>query len=174
MGGKIYPYLHDKLLNIGLILALIAGLFSVAGPVRAATAGTTITVTSNIDSLANDGVCTLREAVISANKNASSGSKPKECPAGSSAGVDRIVLPNNLGVFVLTRTDNGKEDSSSTGDLDILGSVIIEASGPGRTQRPNGWQQPRPPCQMLRKKPLQCGRRPWMDHRTPGTVGANG
>ena len=33
-----------------------------------------------------------------------------------------------------------------------------------RTHRPNGWQQPRPPARNLEKRPLQSGRRPWMDH----------
>ena len=36
-----------------------------------------------------------------------------------------------------------------------------------RTQRPNGWQQPRPLAKNS-KKPLQNGRRPWMDHTKEG------
>jgi CSLREA domain-containing protein len=80
-------------------------------------------VTSFEDKISTDGFCTLREAVIAANKNTASGGGPGECPAGSSVGADLILL--KPGTYTLTRTDNGKEDSSATGDLDIHESVII-------------------------------------------------
>jgi CSLREA domain-containing protein len=69
----------------------------------------------------NDGYCTLREAIIAANMNKKSGNRNGECIAGS--GADTIVLPE--GTYTLTRTDNGKEDSSATGDLDILDDLTI-------------------------------------------------
>ena len=84
---------------------------------------TPISVNTSVDSKSNDGFCSLREAVIAANSNSPSGSKSGECPAGS--GADWIEIP--AGTYVLTRTDSGKEDSSSTGDLDIKGSVRIAA-----------------------------------------------
>src|SRR4051795_442176 len=49
-----------------------------------------ITVTSTADVLANDGQCTLREAIIAANTDTASGALPGECPAGN--GADTIVL----------------------------------------------------------------------------------
>jgi CSLREA domain-containing protein len=43
----------------------------------------TITVNSTNDSAADDGVCTLREAIVAANANTSSGASGGECAAGS-------------------------------------------------------------------------------------------
>jgi CSLREA domain-containing protein len=43
---------------------------------------TTIVVNSSSDAFANDGLCTLREAIVSANTNATSGGAPGECVAG--------------------------------------------------------------------------------------------
>jgi CSLREA domain-containing protein len=51
----------------------------------------TITVTSTADTAANDGVCTLREAIIAANTNTASGAAAGECAAGA-AGLDTIVF----------------------------------------------------------------------------------
>ena len=44
--------------------------------------GATITVNSSGDSAANDGACTLREAITAANSNAASGAMANECAAG--------------------------------------------------------------------------------------------
>ena len=52
----------------------------------------TITVNSVADTAANDGVCTLREAIIAANTNMASGASAGECAAGAAAGVDDIVF----------------------------------------------------------------------------------
>jgi CSLREA domain-containing protein len=46
-------------------------------------AGVVITVTSTADTAANDGVCTLREAITSANTNTASGAAAGECLAGA-------------------------------------------------------------------------------------------
>jgi CSLREA domain-containing protein len=48
-----------------------------------------ITVNSAADTTANDGVCTLREAIIAANTNTASGGMAGECVAGA-AGLDTI------------------------------------------------------------------------------------
>lgn len=68
------------------ILALVVLL--AAGAAQAAT----ITVNSAADSVANDGVCTLREAIIASNGNQASGAAAGECVAGGSGGRDRIVF----------------------------------------------------------------------------------
>ncbi|MEJ2265839.1 MAG: hypothetical protein P8X95_20530 [Anaerolineales bacterium] len=73
----------------------------------------------------------MREAIISANKDQPSGSKKGECVAGSGADTIEIPLIKGNGTYLLTRTDNGKEDSSSTGDLDVLDGVTIRAVDPG-------------------------------------------
>jgi CSLREA domain-containing protein len=89
-------------------------------------ADSTITVNSFGDRIANDGECTLREAVRSANED-KAGSKEGECTAGS--GADTIVLPP--GVYLLDRSDSGSEDASTTGDLDVASKITIVAEGPG-------------------------------------------
>ena len=68
------------------LLALSIGLF-----VAQAAAAATITVNSAADTTADDGVCTLREAIIAANTNTASGAMPGECAAGA-AGADTIVF----------------------------------------------------------------------------------
>ena len=88
--------------------------------------GVTIEVNSYGDAKSNDGSCTLREAVISAN-NDNSFNKPGECAPGN--GDDTILLPP--GTYTLTRSDNGSEDASTTGDLDVTSNVTITAAGPG-------------------------------------------
>jgi VCBS repeat-containing protein len=80
----------------------------------------------------NDGFCSLREAIIAANSDKRSGTKDGECSAGS--GDDTIILaadpdPSGIARYALSLSDNGKEDSASTGDLDILDDVIIEGAG---------------------------------------------
>ena len=51
----------------------------------------TITVNSTANTAANDGVCTLREAIIAANTNTASGALAGECVAGT-AGLDTIAF----------------------------------------------------------------------------------
>ena len=93
-------------------------------------AGTTIRVTDFGDIKQNDGVCTLREAVIAANKDQASGKKRGECKAGK--GADTIEL--TAGTYTLVRTDAGQEDAANTGDLDIVGDLtIIGLGGAGET-----------------------------------------
>ncbi|MGD8632336.1 MAG: choice-of-anchor Q domain-containing protein, partial [Anaerolineales bacterium] len=106
-----------------ILFAAMLLLFAV-GIVRA---DTTIVVNSTIDRIANDGECTLREAVRAANADKESGPDAGECAAGVAA--DTIVLPP--GVYLLDRSDNGKEDAAATGDLDITSEITIVAEGPG-------------------------------------------
>ena len=64
-------------LIVGLLIALVS-----AGAVAA-----TITVNSTSDVAANDGKCTLREAITATNTNTASGAAAGECPAGGAAPV---------------------------------------------------------------------------------------
>ena len=52
----------------------------------------TINVNSSSDAVANDGKCTLREAITAANTNAASGAAAGECVAGTASGVDTISI----------------------------------------------------------------------------------
>ncbi|NWG07296.1 MAG: hypothetical protein HXY35_11505 [Chloroflexi bacterium] len=93
-----------------------------------ASAAATIAVTTTTDSLAEDGLCSLREAVISANTDTATGN----CPAGN--GADVIVFDASLpdpAVFSLTLT-GANEDSAATGDLDLTGALHIQGAGTER------------------------------------------
>lgn len=87
-----------------------------------------IKVNSTADVIADDGYCTLREAVIAANTDAESGFMYGECPAG--LGADEIVLKN--GVYILAITGLN-EDNAQTGDLDILDDLTITGKGANET-----------------------------------------
>ena len=71
------------------LLAPLASALTLASA-TAASATTTIVVTTTADTTADDGVCSLREAVVAANTDTASGAAEGECPAGS--GADTIEL----------------------------------------------------------------------------------
>ncbi|HLE50579.1 MAG TPA: CSLREA domain-containing protein [Anaerolineales bacterium] len=73
-------------LQATFIIALLVGSALSAWTATLGRAATEIRVTSFEDKINTDGFCTLREAVIAANKNTASGGGPGECPTGSSAG----------------------------------------------------------------------------------------
>jgi CSLREA domain-containing protein len=77
---------------VGLVLAVAAMALVLASPAHAAT----LSVNSTADEVANDGACTLREAIIAANTDAASGG----CPAGSGADVIDMGVE---GTVALTR-----------------------------------------------------------------------
>lgn len=71
-------------------IALLAALGALA-LVPASASAATITVNSTADTQANDGTCTLREAIVAANGNAASGGADNECAAGQASPTeDRI------------------------------------------------------------------------------------
>lgn len=78
------PVKHKKRSNKLVILAGLALLVVFMALTRnPARASSTITVTSKADTQADDGVCTLREAITAANNDTASGASPGECIAGS-------------------------------------------------------------------------------------------
>ncbi len=111
-----------------IALSLVSGLIVLPAPLAVRAAA--ITVTTTDDSIADDGSCSLREAIIAANTNIPSGSSSGECPAGSASGTDAITVP--AGVYTLTRTGRN-EDAALTGDLDVRGSVNIVGASMGNT-----------------------------------------
>ncbi len=76
--------------TVSAILTLVFGAFVLMGIALPAHA-TTIPVLINSDTVADDGSCSLREAIAAANTDTASGSSPGECPAGS--GSDTITIP---------------------------------------------------------------------------------
>ena len=76
-------------------------LVGLAGLMASCAFAATITVNSTADTAANDGVCTLREAITAANTDTPSGAMAGECAAGS--GTDTITF-NIAGAGVKTIT----------------------------------------------------------------------
>jgi hypothetical protein len=110
--------------------AAVLGLVLSAAAISPSVKANTINVNGLGDSLANDGVCTLREAIINANNNAAT--KP-DCAAGSGsdiinlpAGIILLQIPNSPSQFTV-------EDLCLTGDLDINDSLVINGHPNGTT-----------------------------------------
>jgi CSLREA domain-containing protein len=98
----------------------------------------TITVNSTSDAAANDGACTLREAIIAANTNTASGGAAGECAAGApgldtiefnipGAGVKTIATASPLPAITQAVTIDGYTQSGSSANTNgtTLGSNAI-------------------------------------------------
>lgn len=103
---------------------IITGLAFVLPGAKPAAAENHIVVTITDDIVANDGQCSLREAIIAANSNVPSGFLDGECPAGSDTATDVILLEPGE-VYHLTLL-GANEDWGATGDLDILNNPDVE------------------------------------------------
>ena len=86
--------------------------------------GATITVNTVTDTLADDGLCSLREAIQAANTD----SAVMGCIAGQ--GADTIVLVS--ATYTLT-IPGAKEEAAATGDLDITADLEIRGQGASST-----------------------------------------
>ena len=107
------------------MLVLTVGLLALPS----AALGATIEVNTGIDAVANDGHCSLREAVTSANLHAAPFSGAGECASGT--GGDVVVLP--AGRFVLSIPGRG-DDNNDSGDLDISAvGLTLRGAGAGLT-----------------------------------------
>ncbi|HEX5035668.1 MAG TPA: Calx-beta domain-containing protein [bacterium] len=101
---------------------LIAGLLTVQTAQAA-----NITVNSTADDVSNDGECTLREAIASANTNAASGGAPGECAAGT-------VAPDAIAFGI---GSGQKTIALSAAYADVLSDVTIDATTqPGFSGQP--------------------------------------
>jgi hypothetical protein len=109
-----------------LFVLFTVGMMSLATSIKAAT----ITVTGTGDTLSNNGICTIREAIINANNNAATW---HDCAAGS--GTDTIVLPAGTITLTIANTPNSynAEELSARGDLDITSSMTINGNAAGTT-----------------------------------------
>lgn len=111
---------RSAFLTVALLVVLV-------GPYGKAYAAT-ITVNTPLDVIADDGLCSLREAITAANTDTASGASGGECPAGT--GDDTITLP--AGSYNLSIVGAG-EDINGTGDLDIQGNLTINGIGSANT-----------------------------------------
>jgi CSLREA domain-containing protein len=119
--------LIQKTTRIGLSLFLLAGLlagFLALSGTPAAHAAGAIIVNSDSDAVANDGLCTLREAILNANNDDQSGST--DCAAGSGAdtitfaGNYTILLEGQLPKVTSTVTINGNGEAKRSFRVAVL------------------------------------------------------
>lgn len=107
--------------HLGLLLfLLVVGGWGATAVFTPLVYANTITVNTTADEVNNDGDCSLREAILSANGDTA----VDNCSAGS--GADVITLPP--GTYTLSLAGTG-ENAAQTGDLDLLGSVTINGGG---------------------------------------------
>lgn len=127
----IHEYISERFRRrIIFRLVFITGnvIIGLAALSRTGQSATLIVVDSTADVVADDGACTLREAIIAANTDSALYVTPGECPAGS--GADTIQL------YAFTyplSTGGAGEDDAYTGDLDILEDLTILGAGMGST-----------------------------------------
>ncbi|MCM3874511.1 MAG: right-handed parallel beta-helix repeat-containing protein [Pyrinomonadaceae bacterium] len=114
------------LVHLMAVLSLVAAVAALGPSVGAAT----INVTGIGDTLSNNGVCTIREAIINANNNAATWS---DCAAG--LGADLINLPAGTITFSIPNTPSSfsAEELTVKGDLDIRSSLTIIGHPDGTT-----------------------------------------
>lgn len=98
-----------------MALALPAGAFG--APIAVNTTGDSV--------VANDGKCSLREAITSANTDTAFGG----CAKGN--GTDAITL--GVGTFAVTR-DGARENDNASGDLDVKSNLTIGGAGASNTR----------------------------------------
>ncbi len=123
-------HITNKLSKWGFAILLIA-LFTTLQPAPAAHAAT-ISVNSTDDVIADDGQCTLREAITAANTDTASGSSANECISGN--GDDIITFSSAGTTLSLTGTENAANGNDNTvGDLDIDSNITISGNGAGVT-----------------------------------------
>lgn len=95
----------------------------------------TINVNGLGDALSNDGVCTVREAVINANNDAATW---PDCAAGGGADVINIGPAGTITFAIVNTPGPGDTDElAAEGDLDISGSLTINGSPGGTTINAN-------------------------------------
>src|SRR4051794_41043221 len=104
---------------MGRRAVLAIAMLAVSFPAAAGAA--TIDVTTGADGVADDGQCTLREAISSANADTSVGG----CAAGA-AGADEVRVP----AFTVALSAPGTSDNTNAGgDLDITSEVVVRGAG---------------------------------------------
>jgi hypothetical protein len=105
----------------------MAVMIAAVGATGGVTQGATMTANCTEDLVAEDGPCTLREAIINANNDDQSGST--DCAAGS--GADTITFSID-GKFTSAIVGIG-DDDAATGDLDINDDLTITGNGEANT-----------------------------------------
>jgi len=116
-----------RLVAVGVVVA------GIARPAPAPAFAAVITVNTTSDTLANDGQCSIREAIINANNDAATW---PDCAAGS--GADTIMLPAGTITFAIANPPSSpanldSDQVAAKGDLDIDSSLTIVGDPAGST-----------------------------------------
>jgi CSLREA domain-containing protein len=90
----------------------------------------TITVTTTHDTNVEDGACSMREAVDSANLNENTND---DCAPGGQMGTDTIELPASADHYLIEKPNSFEDDSNVWGDFDVQTDMTIEGAGAGST-----------------------------------------
>ena len=104
-----------------LVLALSFGALG-AAPAHAAS----LVVNTSADTVANDGFCSLREAITAANTDAASGATAGECAAGS--GADTITFAANYTITLVAPLQTVTTGSVITINGNGAANTIIQAN----------------------------------------------
>lgn len=112
---------------------MVAGLVLVRTNVPLAHAASTIVVNSTADSIANDGVCTLREAIIAANTDTASGAAAGECIAGSGADTINFAITGSAS-YTLTDRNSVVKNGYTIAPTSILPVITSEVTINGYSQ----------------------------------------
>ncbi|CAN5672500.1 hypothetical protein BH10CHL1_BH10CHL1_40130 [soil metagenome] len=83
-----------------------------------------ITVTTTSDVIADDNLCSLREAIIAANTD----SAFHDCPAGSNADTIEFALTLPKPTVISLTQSGADENNAHCGDLDITGTLTIRGT----------------------------------------------
>ncbi len=113
------------------IVSIACAMFLASAATEAGAAAISVNTTDDV--VADDGACSLREAISAVNGQAASGVTIGECEAGDGIG-DVIAVPR--GLYTLELGAAG-DDANAGGDLDITRSVIISGLA-GKTTVQNG------------------------------------
>lgn len=143
---------HGRIPRVSFLAALLACCFILA---MSAAQATNIIVNSNADAGANDGACTLREAINAANNNAASGALPGECAAGAATGQDVIgfgipgqgphhimvgpVLPAIVSSVVIdgyTQPDASPNTQNALSGYDAVFQIVLDGSQSDPVSKP--------------------------------------
>ncbi len=118
--SPVFPYI----IRLAILLALVVSLLPPTRTARAAS----FTVNSLVDVIANDGFCTLREAIQEANNDADT-----DCPGSPSPAADTITFSVS-GTITLGSTLPNIVDAPTAGALTIDGGGHITISGDNLVQ----------------------------------------
>src|SRR5437870_6563472 len=130
-GWRLCPVRLAVSRRVGAVILALAFLGSMG--VSSALAAS-ITVNSLADVAANDGQCTLREAITAANTNTASGAAAGECAAGSGAGRDTIGIGVSGTITLTSALPAIASDVLITGGITAGGAPLVTVSGAGITR----------------------------------------